>query len=59
MEDLCLIFKESSILFSKVVVLAYIPTALYEGSFPPHSCQTFAVLGVLDDGYSNRGEVES
>jgi hypothetical protein len=26
MTDLCLVFKEDSILFSKVVVLGYIPT---------------------------------
>jgi hypothetical protein len=27
MADLCLVFQEASILFSKVVVLAYIPTS--------------------------------
>jgi hypothetical protein len=27
MADLCLVFKETSILFSKVVVVAYIPTS--------------------------------
>jgi hypothetical protein len=41
-----------------VVVLAYIPTTVYEGSFSPASSPTF-VGGVFDDGYSNRVEMES
>jgi hypothetical protein len=32
---------------------------VYEGSFFPASSPTFVVDGVVDDTYSNRGEVES
>jgi hypothetical protein len=35
-----------------------LPPAVYEGSFFPTSSPAL-VLGVFDDGYSNRGEVES
>jgi hypothetical protein len=35
------------------------PPAEYEGSFFPMSSLTHVVSGVFDDGYSNRGEVES
>jgi hypothetical protein len=56
MADLCLVFKEASILFSRVVVLACIPTS---SGISPKSSPTFDVGGVFDDSYSNRGEVES
>jgi hypothetical protein len=59
MADLFLFFKEGSILFSRVVVLAFIPTSSIEGSFFPTSLPVPVVGGVFDDGYSNRGEVES
>jgi hypothetical protein len=36
--DLCLVFKEDSILFSKVVLLTF-PPAMYESSFFPHPHQ--------------------
>jgi hypothetical protein len=47
-------------LFSRVVVLTCIPSVLevYEGCFFPTSSPTFVVGGILDDSYSNRGEVE-
>jgi hypothetical protein len=32
---------------------------MYEGSFFPTSSPTLVVGDVFDDGYSNRGEVES
>jgi hypothetical protein len=35
------------------------PPAVYEDSIFPTSSPTFVVDGVFDDGYSNRGEVES
>jgi hypothetical protein len=35
------------------------PLAVYEDSFFPISSPTFVVYGVFDDGYSNKGEVES
>jgi hypothetical protein len=35
------------------------PPAVYEGSFFPTSWPTHVVGSVFDDGYSNRGEVES
>jgi hypothetical protein len=38
--------------------LAY-PPAVYKGSFFPTSSPTHVVGGIFDDGYSNRGEVES
>jgi hypothetical protein len=47
-------------MFSKVIVLAYIPISnVREFHFPPTSSLEFVVDGVLDDGYSNRCEVES
>jgi hypothetical protein len=52
-------FLKSSILFSRVVALACIPTSSVEGSVFPASSPTFVVGGVFDDSYSNRGEVES
>jgi hypothetical protein len=36
-----------------VVVLVYVPTAVYEGSFSPTSSPTFVVGGVIDRSYSN------
>jgi hypothetical protein len=54
-----LVFGGTSILFSKVVVLAYIPTSSV-GEFPfPASSPTFVVGGILDDSYSNKNEVKS
>jgi hypothetical protein len=35
------------------------PPALYDGSFFPISSPTPVGGGVFDDGYSNKGEVES
>jgi hypothetical protein len=32
---------------------------MYQGSFSPTSSPTLMVGGVSNDGYSNRGEVES
>jgi hypothetical protein len=58
MAGLRLVFKEASILFSKVVALHTFPPAVYEGSFFPISWPTFVVGGVLDGSYSNRGEVK-
>jgi hypothetical protein len=45
MADLVLVFKGASILFSKVVILAYIPTS---SSFFPASLPAFAAGGGLD-----------
>jgi hypothetical protein len=59
MADLCLVFYEVSILFSRMIVLAAFPPAVYEGSFFPTSLPKFVIGGVFDDSYSNRGEVES
>jgi hypothetical protein len=59
MADLCLIFYEASILFSKVMELAYIPPAVYEVSFFPASSPTLVVVCVLGGRHSNRSEVES
>jgi hypothetical protein len=44
-----------------VVVLAYVPTnqQCMRVPLPPSSLATFVDGGVLDDGHSNRGEVES
>jgi hypothetical protein len=57
---LCLVFKEASILFSKVVILAYIPTSsVMRVPFSPASSPTFVGGGVRDDNYSNTSEVES
>jgi hypothetical protein len=39
--------------------LLVFPSAVYEGSFFPTSSPTPVGGGVLDDGYSNRGEMES
>jgi hypothetical protein len=36
-----------------------LPPAVYQGSFFITSSPTPVVSGVFDDGYSNRGEVES
>jgi hypothetical protein len=46
-------------LFSKVVVLAYIPLPVYEGSFSTISSPTFVGGGVLDGSYFNRSELET
>jgi hypothetical protein len=51
-------FLRTLILFSLVVVLAYIPPAAYEGSFSASS-PTFVVVCVLDDNHSNRSKIES
>jgi hypothetical protein len=40
-----------------VVLLIYIPPTVCEGSFSPISSPTFVVV-VLDDGLSNRNEIE-
>jgi hypothetical protein len=56
MAEVYLIFKEASICFSIVVVLAF-PPAVYEGFFFPTSLPTFIVSGVLDGSNSNRREV--
>jgi hypothetical protein len=58
MADLCLLFKEDSILFSKVVNKLTFPPAMYEGSVFPTSLLTFVFGGIFDDGYSNSSEVE-
>jgi hypothetical protein len=42
-----------------VVVLTYIPSAVYEGSFFPTSSSTFVSGGGLDGNHSNRNEVDS
>jgi hypothetical protein len=42
-----------------VVVLVYIPTSSARGFLFPTSSPTPVVGGVANDGYSNRGEVES
>jgi hypothetical protein len=54
MADLCLVFKEASILFSRVLAF---PPAVHKASLFPTSLPTSVVGGVFDDGYSNRGEV--
>jgi hypothetical protein len=59
MAGLFLVFKEVSILFSIVVVLAYIPPEVYNSSFFPSSSPTFVFGSVLDVSYSIRSEVES
>jgi hypothetical protein len=52
-------FLKSLQIFSRMVVLVYIPTSMYKGSF----FSTYSLKpvggGVSNDGYSNRGEVES
>jgi hypothetical protein len=50
MADLCIIFKEASILFSTHQPCMRVP-------FAPHPPKF--VGGVFDDSYSNRGEIES
>jgi hypothetical protein len=52
-------FLSSLQIFSRVVVLVYIPTNSVRGFFFPASSPTPVVRGVANDGYSNRGEVES
>jgi hypothetical protein len=47
------------IVFQSGNALGTFPSAMHEGSFFPASSQAFAVVGVLDDRYSNRGVVES
>jgi hypothetical protein len=42
-----------------VVAPVCIPPVVHKGSFFPTSSPTPIVGGVFDDGYSNRGEVES
>jgi hypothetical protein len=59
MADLYLNFSETSMLFSRVVVLACIPTSSAQGFIFPTSSPTPVVGGIFDDSYSNRGEVES
>jgi hypothetical protein len=60
MADLCLVFKEASILFFKVFVQAYISTSNVCGLlFSLASSPTFVFVGVFDDSYSNKSEVES
>jgi hypothetical protein len=56
--DLSLVFEEASILFSKVIVLAYIPTSSVRGFLFHTSSPTFFVVGFLDGSYSNKSEVE-
>jgi hypothetical protein len=56
--DLCLDFKEASIVFSRVVAPACIPTSSVQGSIFPTSSPIHVVGGVFDDGYYNRDEVE-
>jgi hypothetical protein len=58
MADLGLVFKGTSILFSIVIVLAYISSAVHEDSFFLASSPAF-IVGVLDDSHSNWGEMES
>jgi hypothetical protein len=49
----------SCLYFSIAVALAYIPMAVYESSFFHTSSPTSVGGGVSNDGYSNKGEVES
>jgi hypothetical protein len=46
-------------LFSKVVVLSYIPISSVWGFLFPTSWPTFAVGGILHASYPNKSEVES
>jgi hypothetical protein len=56
--DICLFSYEVSILFSKVIALAFIPTSSVWVFFPA-SLSTFVFGGVLEDSYSSRSEVVS
>jgi hypothetical protein len=56
MAVVCLVFWGASILFSVVVVLAYIPTSSVWGFFFPASLPTFVVVCVCNDRHSNRNE---
>jgi hypothetical protein len=59
MAGLCLVFKKLPNFFPEWLhQLASLPS-VYPGSFFPTSSPTHVVGGVLDDGYSNRAEVES
>jgi hypothetical protein len=51
-------FISPSVVFSRVVAPACIPTSSVQGSIFPTSSPTRVVGGVFDDGYYNRGEVE-
>jgi hypothetical protein len=53
------IFKKSPNFFPEWFYQLAFPPAVYKGSFSPTSSPTLVVCGVFDDGYSNRGEVES
>jgi hypothetical protein len=46
-------------IFSRMVAPACIPNSSVQGSVFPTSLPAPVVVGVFDDGYSNRGEVES
>jgi hypothetical protein len=60
MADLLLVSSGASIVFSIVVVLAYIPTSSARSFiFFPASSPTFVVGGVLDSSYSNGSEMKS
>jgi hypothetical protein len=59
MAGLCVNFYEASILFSRVVAPAFIPTSGVPGFLLPTSSPTHVVGNVFGDGYSNKGEVES
>jgi hypothetical protein len=50
--------RSLQIFFQSGCKLAF-PPAMYEGSFFPTSSPTPIVSSVFDDGYSNRGKVES
>jgi hypothetical protein len=54
-EDLCLAFKEASILFSRMVAVACIPSS----SVLPTSSPTFVVGGVFYGSHFNKSVVES
>jgi hypothetical protein len=45
--------------FTKINALDYTPTSNVQGFLFPTSSPTPVVGGVFDDGYSNRGEVDS
>jgi hypothetical protein len=62
MADLCVVFKEASILLS--TNSCFPPTVVFHQQrmrvpFSPASLPTFVVGGVFDDSYSNRSEMES
>jgi hypothetical protein len=52
-------FLRSLQIFSRVVAQLSFPPAVYHSFFFSSSSSTHVVSGVFDDGYSNRGEVES